>query len=143
EHIGEHSTSIYHDTVSIGGGSSFPQFPSQTRGWSDVTDPNSESLAVEISGAMSDKDRVLFKIHTKTTLPDFKQNECDVQRMHEEFVWLHDRLVENDTYAGLIVPPVPPKPDFYASRAKLQRLGENEGNLPVDDLRKMKAELEA
>ncbi|RTG87850.1 sorting nexin-5/6/32, partial [Schistosoma bovis] len=143
EHIGEHSTSIYHDTVSIGGGSSFPQFPSQTRGWSDATDPNSESLAVEISGAMSDKDRVLFKIHTKTTLPDFKQNECDVQRMHEEFVWLHDRLVENDTYAGLIVPPVPPKPDFDASRAKLQRLGENEGNLPVDDLRKMKAELEA
>ncbi|CAH8435908.1 unnamed protein product [Schistosoma haematobium] len=143
EHIGEHSTSIYHDTVSIGGGSSFPQFPSQTRGWSDATDPNSESLAVEISGAMSDKDRVLFKIHTKTTLPDFKQNECDVQRMHEEFVWLHDRLVENDAYAGLIVPPVPPKPDFDASRAKLQRLGENEGNLPVDDLRKMKAELEA
>ncbi|CAH8434767.1 unnamed protein product [Schistosoma rodhaini] len=143
EHIGEHSTSIYHDTVSIGGGSSFPQFPSQVRGWSDVADPSSESLAVEISGAMSDKDRVLFKIHTKTTLPDFKQNECDVQRMHEEFVWLHDRLVENDAYAGLIVPPVPPKPDFDASRAKLQRLGENEGNLPVEDLRKMKAELEA
>ncbi|TNN16633.1 Sorting nexin-32 [Schistosoma japonicum] len=143
EHISEHSTSIYHDTVSIGGGSSFPQFPSQIRGRSDAVDPSSESLVVEISGAMSDKDRVLFKIHTKTTLPDFKQNECTVQRMHEEFVWLHDHLVENDTYAGLIVPPVPLKPDFDASRAKLQRLGENEGNLPKEDLQKMKAELEA
>ncbi|CAH8430570.1 unnamed protein product [Heterobilharzia americana] len=143
EQISEHSTSIYHDTVSIGGGSSFPKLPPQTRGWSDANDPGSESLVVEISGAMSDKDRVLFKIHTKTTLPDFKQNECNVQRMHEEFVWLHDHLVENDAYAGLIVPPVPPKPDFDASRAKLQRLGENEGNLPKEDLQKMKAELEA
>ncbi|CAH8470176.1 unnamed protein product [Dicrocoelium dendriticum] len=101
------------------------------------------SLVVEISGAMSDKDRVMFSIHTRTTLPDFKHGEYTVKRVHEEFVWLHDYLVENEAYAGYIVPPVPPKPDFDASRTKLQRLGENEGSLTKEDLQKMKAELEA
>lgn len=139
-----HSTSIYHDTVSIGGGSAFPQLPphSRVRSDSNSTEPES-SLVVEISGAMSDKDRVLFTIHTKTTSPEFKNPECEVKRVHDEFVWLHCHLLENDAYAGLIVPPVPPRPDFDASRAKLQRLGENEGNIPKEDLQKMKAELEA
>ncbi|KAF8570285.1 hypothetical protein P879_04479 [Paragonimus westermani] len=63
--------------------------------------------------------------------------------MHEEFVWLHNYLIEHDQYAGYIVPPVPPKPDFDASRAKLQRLGESEGSMPKEDLQKMKTELEA
>ena len=35
-----------------------------------------------------------------------------VTRQHEEFVWLHDRYVENDDFAGIIIPPCPPKPDF-------------------------------
>ncbi|CAL8071755.1 unnamed protein product [Calicophoron daubneyi] len=140
----ETSTSIYHDTVSIGGGAAFPQAQSQSRTRPDSPDLNSEStVVVEISGAMSDKDRVVFTIHTKTTLPEFRQPECTVKRMHEEFVWLHDYLVEHETYAGYIVPPVPPKPDFDASRAKLQRLGESEGSMPKEDLQKMKAELEA
>ncbi|GAA52461.1 sorting nexin-6 [Clonorchis sinensis] len=79
----------------------------------------------------------------QTTLPEFKQTDFTVKRMHEEFVWLHDYLVEHEPYAGHIVPPVPPKPDFDASRAKLQRLGESEGSMPKEDLQKMKAELEA
>ena len=48
-------------------------------------------------------------------------------RQHEEFVWLQDRFEENEEYAGYIIPPVPPKPDFDSSREKLQRLGEGEG----------------
>ncbi|KAA0200581.1 Sorting nexin [Fasciolopsis buskii] len=167
----ENPTSIYHDTVSIGGGTAFPQIQPQSRPRSESLMFNEESpLVVEISGAMSDKDRVLFTIHTKTTLPDFEQGDCSVKRMHEEFEWLHDYLVENESYAGYIdfhfnecivssllnsaliflpfillleVPPMPPRPDFDSSRAKLQRLGESEGSMPKEDLQKMKAELEA
>ncbi|VDN13231.1 unnamed protein product [Dibothriocephalus latus] len=41
------------------------------------------------------------------------------------------------------VPPAPPRPDFDASRAKLQRLGKSEGTMTKQDMQKLKAELEA
>ena len=41
------------------------------------------------------------------------------------------------------IPPTPPKPDFNASREKLQCLGEGEGLLTKDEFSKMKQELEA
>eukprot|EP00091_Calanus_sinicus_P009938 TRINITY_DN23094_c0_g1_i1.p1 TRINITY_DN23094_c0_g1~~TRINITY_DN23094_c0_g1_i1.p1 ORF type:complete len:196 (-),score=78.59 TRINITY_DN23094_c0_g1_i1:70-633(-) len=47
-------------------------------------------------------------------------------------------------YAGFIIPPRPPHPDFDASREKLQRLGEAEsGQLTKEEFNKMKQELEA
>lgn len=39
----------------------------------------------------------------QTTLPQFKKPEMSVVRQHEEFIWLHDRYVENEEYAGIIV----------------------------------------
>jgi sorting nexin-5/6/32 len=39
----------------------------------------------------------------QTTLQQFRKPEMSVVRQHEEFVWLHDRYVENDDYAGVIV----------------------------------------
>jgi hypothetical protein len=36
-------------------------------------------------------------------MKSFKENEFSVIREHEEFVWLHDRFVENDDFAGYIV----------------------------------------
>jgi sorting nexin-5/6/32 len=56
---------------------------------------------------------------------------------------LHDRFEENEEYAGYIIPPMPPRPDFDASREKLQRLGEGEGCMTKEEFKKMKAELEA
>lgn len=41
------------------------------------------------------------------------------------------------------IPPCPPRPDFDASREKLQRLGEGEGNMTKEEFKKMKQELEA
>ena len=91
----------------------------------------------------------------------FQQSEFSAARYHEEFIWLHDRYNENDEYAGLIVtmffsffistnskrlfqiPPAPPRPDFDASRAKLQKLSENENTLTKEEYEKMKQELEA
>uniref|UniRef100_A0A673M010 Sorting nexin-6-like n=1 Tax=Sinocyclocheilus rhinocerous TaxID=307959 RepID=A0A673M010_9TELE len=78
-----------------------------------------------------------------STLPNFKQNEFSVVRQHEEFIWLHDSFVENEEYAGYIIPPAPPKPDFDASREKLQKLGEGEGSMTKEEFTKMKQELEA
>jgi len=41
------------------------------------------------------------------------------------------------------IPPCPPRPDFDASREKLQKLGEGEGNMTREEFNKMKQELEA
>ncbi|KAG9481089.1 hypothetical protein GDO78_010370, partial [Eleutherodactylus coqui] len=78
-----------------------------------------------------------------SSLPNFKQNEFSVVRQHEEFIWLHDSFVENEDYAGYIIPPAPPRPDFDASREKLQKLGEGEGSMTKEEFTKMKQELEA
>ncbi len=43
--------------------------------------------------------------------------------------WLHDTFAENADYAGFIIPPPPPRPDFDASREKLRKLGDAEGKL--------------
>ncbi|XP_023031382.1 sorting nexin-6 isoform X2 [Drosophila willistoni] len=101
------------------------------------------ALHVEISDALSEKEKVKFTVHTRTTLPGFAKKDNNVVRQHEEFVWLHDRIEENDDYAGYIIPPCPPRPDFDASREKLQRLGEGEGNMTKEEFKKMKSELEA
>uniref|UniRef100_A0A673MK30 PX domain-containing protein n=1 Tax=Sinocyclocheilus rhinocerous TaxID=307959 RepID=A0A673MK30_9TELE len=97
----------------------------------------------DISDALSERDKVKFTVHTKSTLPNFKQNEFSVVRQHEEFIWLHDSFVENEEYAGYIIPPSPPRPDFDASREKLQKLGEGEGSMTKEEFTKMKQELEA
>lgn len=101
------------------------------------------SLVVDISDALSEKDGVKFTIHTRTTLAGYNKRDIFVVRQHEEFVWLHDRIEENEQYAGYIIPPCPPRPDFDASREKLQRLGEGEGNMTKEEFKKMKQELEA
>ncbi|XP_058808610.1 sorting nexin-6 isoform X2 [Phymastichus coffea] len=110
---------------------------------SSVDQPNCKALLIDISDALSEKDKVKFTVHTKTTLPEFQKSEFFVVRQHEEFVWLHDRFEENEEYAGYIIPPCPPRPDFDASREKLQKLGEGEGSMTREEFMKMKQELEA
>lgn len=58
---------------------------------------------MDISDALSEKDKVKFTVHTRTTLSQFQKQEFFVVRQHEEFVWLHDRFEENLAYAGYIV----------------------------------------
>jgi len=103
----------------------------------------SEVLVVDISDALSEKDKVKFTVHTKTNLASFSRTEFSVVRQHEEFIWLHTVLVESEAYSGFIIPPPPPRPDFDASREKLQKLGEGEGTMTKEEFDKMKQELEA
>ncbi len=101
------------------------------------------SLSVDISDALSERTWVKFTVHTRTQLPQFSRNEMSVIRLHEEFLWLHETFCENREYEGYIIPPVPPRPDFDASREKLRKLGDVEGNLTKEEFNKMKQELEA
>jgi len=112
---------------------------------SDVVDLSGDSrLQVDISDALSEKDKVKFTVHTRSGMPEFQKPEFSVIRLHEDFIWLHDVIQDNPEYAGFIIPPRPPHPDFDASREKLQRLGEAEsGQLTKEEFNKMKQELEA
>ena len=46
---------------------------------------------------------ILIFFFFQTTLPDFAKPEFSVVRLHEEFIWLHDRIEENEKYEGFIV----------------------------------------
>ncbi|XP_014260016.1 sorting nexin-6 [Cimex lectularius] len=115
----------------------------QRDGRSETVDLNDNALFVDISDALSEKEKVKFTVHTKTTLREFQKTDFTVVRQHEEFVWLYDRFEENPEYSGYIIPPAPPRPDFDASREKLQKLGEGEGTITKEEYAKMKQELEA
>jgi sorting nexin-5/6/32 len=101
------------------------------------------SLQVDISDALSEQEKVKFTVHTKTTLSAFKKTDFSSVREHEEFIWLHDRFVENEEYAGIIIPPAPPRPDFDEPRHKLAKLREGEESMTKEEYSKMKQELEA
>lgn len=64
---------------------------------------DAHTLIVDISDALSEKDKVKFTVHTRTTMPGFAKKDFFVVRQHEEFIWLHDRFEENENYAGFIV----------------------------------------
>uniref|UniRef100_A0A8C5I1X9 PX domain-containing protein n=1 Tax=Gouania willdenowi TaxID=441366 RepID=A0A8C5I1X9_GOUWI len=104
---------------------------------------NDASLLIDIPDALCERDKVKFTVHTKTTLSAFQKPEFSVPRQHEDFIWLHDTLVETEDYAGLIIPPAPPKPDFESPREKMHKLGEGEATMTKEEYTKMKQELEA
>uniref|UniRef100_A0A672JK81 PX domain-containing protein n=1 Tax=Salarias fasciatus TaxID=181472 RepID=A0A672JK81_SALFA len=104
---------------------------------------NDASLVIDIPDALCERDKVKFTVHTKTTLNSFQKSDFSVPRQHEDFIWLHDTLVETEEYAGLIIPPAPPKPDFESPREKMHKLGEGEATMTKEEYTKMKQELEA
>uniref|UniRef100_A0A674EMX3 Sorting nexin n=1 Tax=Salmo trutta TaxID=8032 RepID=A0A674EMX3_SALTR len=104
---------------------------------------NDSSLLIDIPDALCERDKVKFTVHTKTTLSSFQKPDFSVPRQHEDFIWLHDTLVETEDYAGLIIPPAPPKPDFESPREKMHKLGEGEATMTKEEYTKMKQELEA
>uniref|UniRef100_A0A8C1YRB0 Sorting nexin n=1 Tax=Cyprinus carpio TaxID=7962 RepID=A0A8C1YRB0_CYPCA len=104
---------------------------------------NDASLVIDIPDALCERDKVKFTIHIKTTLSSFQKSEFSVPRQHEDFIWLHDTIMETEEYAGLIIPPAPPKPDFEGPREKMHKLGEGESSMTKEEYAKMKQELEA
>ncbi|KAI3422205.1 hypothetical protein GPALN_012736 [Globodera pallida] len=100
------------------------------------------SLVVNITDALSEREKVKYTVQAKTNSPEFTKTEMSVVREHDEFIWLHNCLEDNEDYAGFIIPPAPPRPDFDASREKLQKLGEGESTMTKDEFLKIKQELE-
>lgn len=101
-----------------------------------------DSLKVSIIDALNEQEVVKFTVQTKTTLDRFQKKEFKVTRQHEEFVWLHDRFVEQEQYAGYIIPPCPPKPDFSQSHGKLAKLQYGDASIPQDELERLKQEIQ-
>ena len=62
---------------------------------SDVVDLSGDApLQVDISDALSEKDKVKFTVHTRTGMAGFQKSEFSVIRLHEDFIWLHDVIHE-------------------------------------------------
>ena len=82
-----------------------------TRGADDVNnevdlslvDRSACQLHVDISDALSEREKVKFTVHTKTSLPDFDKKDVSVIREHAEFIWLHDVIESNPDYSGYMV----------------------------------------
>lgn len=108
-----------------------------------LNDENDGRLSVSITDAVSELETVKFTIQTKSALPSFSQHQMSVIRCHEEFIWLHEMLSENVEYAGYIIPPAPPKPDFEAARDKLTRVTAAESTMSEDEYKKLRKELES
>eukprot|EP00048_Salpingoeca_helianthica_P022224 m.17093 g.17093 ORF g.17093 m.17093 type:complete len:400 (-) comp7044_c0_seq1:180-1379(-) len=102
-----------------------------------------DSLKVSIADALNEQDVVKFTVQTKTTLPKYGKRDASVTRLHEEFVWLHDRFEEAEAYAGFIIPPCPPKPDFSQSHGKLAKLQYGDASMPQDELERLKQEIQS
>ncbi|KAJ8250830.1 hypothetical protein COCON_G00227520 [Conger conger] len=123
---------------------STPEENEKEKARSVSVDLNSDaSLLIDIPDALCERDKVKFTVHTKTTLGTFQKQDFSVPRQHEDFIWLHDTLVETEEYAGLIIPPAPPRPDFESPREKMHKLGEGEASMTKEEYTKMKQELEA
>uniref|UniRef100_A0A8C0CYB9 Uncharacterized protein n=1 Tax=Balaenoptera musculus TaxID=9771 RepID=A0A8C0CYB9_BALMU len=77
----------------------------------------------------------------------FSEGDCGRQAINVDFQ--SDAVLQSDNVKftvhikSYIIPPAPPKPDFDASREKLQKLGEGEGSMTEEEFAKMKQELEA
>lgn len=102
------------------------------------------ALQVDILDALSERDKVKSTVHTKSSLPNFKQNEFSVIRQHEEFVWLHDSFVGNEDYAGYVIPLAPPRLILMLHGKNCRSLEKRPG--PVtreEEFTKMKQELES
>nr|CAG4640837.1 EOG090X05NC [Eulimnadia texana] len=128
----------YHDNVRVSGGPENEQKSER----SETVNLDDTYVHVDISDALSEREKVKFTVHTKTNLPEFQKSDFSVVRQHEEFIWLHDRFQENETYAGFIVTSTCLYFNFNFLK-KLQKLSEGEGSMTAEEFKKMKQELEA
>ncbi|KAF3429178.1 hypothetical protein E2986_08524 [Frieseomelitta varia] len=55
---------------------------------------------------------ITFRITTKSTRPEFKEEEYVVRRRYNDFIWLREKLV--DSYPTRIIPPMPGKHTLLA-----------------------------
>lgn len=102
------------------------------------------SMQVDISDALCEQERVKFTVQTRVRGGGEESGgKFTVVRSHEDFLWLHSVVEEDPSYAGLIIPPRPPRPDFQVSAERLSRLGEREARGGRVEFARVKQDLEA
>jgi sorting nexin-1/2 len=86
----------------------------------------------------------VYKVTTKTSLPQYRNTEFSVMRRYRDFLWLYSQLQEK--YKGVILPPIPEKnalsrfnEDFIEFRRRelekfLRRVGAHPGLQTSEDL---------
>lgn len=108
------------------------------------TEESGGTIQVDISDALCEQDKVKFTVQTRISERGAEEAKtCKTTRTHEDFLWLHSVIDENSDYAGLIIPPRPPKPDFQLSQERLDRMGEKEARGGRLEFAKVKQDLEA
>jgi len=101
------------------------------------------SLEVDISDALCEQEKVVFTVQARVMEEGEAVSKFKVVRSHEDFLWLHSVIEENPAYAGAIIPPRPPRPDFQATKERLARMGEREARGGREHFSKVKQDLEA
>ncbi|XP_022102984.1 sorting nexin-2-like [Acanthaster planci] len=81
-----------------------------------------------------------YKVSTKTSNPAFKKPETTVFRRFSDFLGLHQKLVDNHTVKGFIVPPAPEKSVVGMTKVKMSK-GQEEPN-SMDFVEKRRAAME-
>jgi len=108
-----------------------------------LSNGDENSVEVDISDALCEQERVVFTVQARGMEMGEAVSKFKVVRSHEDFLWLHSVIEENPAYAGLIIPPRPPRPDFQATQERLTRMGEKEARGGREQFAKVKQDLEA
>merc|ERR1719348_898416 len=108
-----------------------------------LSNGDENSVEVDISDALCEQERVVFTVQARGMEMGEAVSKFKVVRSHEDFLWLHSVIEENPAYAGLIIPPRPPRPDFQATQERLTRMGEREARGGREQFAKVKQDLEA
>eukprot|EP00040_Diaphanoeca_grandis_P015486 m.79095 g.79095 ORF g.79095 m.79095 type:complete len:422 (+) comp25178_c0_seq1:266-1531(+) len=67
------------------------------------------ALTCKIFEFFPQDEKMCYRINGTTTLSEFQKQQFSTLRRYEDFLWLHDRLLESKTLAGVVIPSLPKK----------------------------------
>ncbi|XP_043289848.1 sorting nexin-30-like [Venturia canescens] len=111
--LSNYSTSVEGSVIASPSIDSFSTLPEQ-----DTSDfqMDSRDLQVKVDNPQKHLETletyITFRVTTRTTRPEFEDEEYIVRRRYNDFIWLRQKLVE--TYPTHIIPPMPGKHTLLA-----------------------------
>lgn len=64
---------------------------------------------------------IIYKLVTKTNIPEYRSPHSEVYRRFSDFLGLHSKLVEKHLHHGTIIPPPPEKNVFGTTKIKISK----------------------
>ncbi|PIK49899.1 hypothetical protein BSL78_13221 [Apostichopus japonicus] len=120
-----------------------PQIFNNGGGNKNTTTPFQPWYKTLITDAVKDGENIIFTV--ETTKLDVSSKHFKVERIYEDFEWLHHCLTTENNIGGLVIPPLPLKPVATAAdtAAKSRKeLGEHSKTLKGDEFEKDMRRLE-